>query len=225
MAEQLRIGDVLARLGGDEFGILAIDAGRRRRAVARPSACGCASKAISMSGNSAPTRSAPASASSHGPSRANHGEVISQADTACYMAKEHGRNRIHFFSERRRRDHPPARRDGMGTTGCAGWSTKTACCWTTRRCCRCRRRPAPSPHIELLIRLRDEEGQVVMPGAFLPAAERYGMVSLLDRWVIAPGDRQLRPIACQRAHARAMFGQPVGVDAGGRQASSTTCSS
>jgi len=43
---------------------------------------------------------------------------------------------------------------------------------------------AQDPHIELLIRLRDEDGRVVAPGAFLPAAERYGMMPALDRWVI-----------------------------------------
>jgi len=41
------------------------------------------------------------------------------------------------------------------------------------------------PHIELLLRLRDEDGRVVMPGAFLPAAERYGLMPQIDRWVIA----------------------------------------
>src|SRR3546814_19147865 len=35
-----------------------------------------------------------------------------------------------------------------------------------------------------LFRSRDEEGRVVPPGAFLPAAERYGMMPVLDRWVI-----------------------------------------
>jgi EAL domain-containing protein (putative c-di-GMP-specific phosphodiesterase class I) len=40
------------------------------------------------------------------------------------------------------------------------------------------------PHVELLIRLRDEDGRVILPGAFLPAAERYGLMPLLDRWVV-----------------------------------------
>jgi EAL domain-containing protein (putative c-di-GMP-specific phosphodiesterase class I) len=41
------------------------------------------------------------------------------------------------------------------------------------------------PYIELLLRLRDEDGRVVFPGAFIPAAERYGMMPQLDRWVIS----------------------------------------
>ena len=62
MAEQLRAGDMLARLGGDEFGILAHDAGSTTARRRWPSACARASRATSMSGSSAPTRSAPASA-------------------------------------------------------------------------------------------------------------------------------------------------------------------
>ena len=37
---------------------------------------------------------------------------------------------------------------------------------------------------ELLLRMRDEDGQIIAPGAFLPAAERYGLISEIDRWVI-----------------------------------------
>jgi PAS domain S-box-containing protein len=37
---------------------------------------------------------------------------------------------------------------------------------------------------ELLVRLRDRSGQLVMPGEFLPAAERFGIIHDLDRWVI-----------------------------------------
>src|SRR5690606_15936235 len=39
-------------------------------------------------------------------------------------------------------------------------------------------------HIEVLLRLRAEDGREVMPGAFLPAAERYGLMPAIDRWVV-----------------------------------------
>jgi EAL domain-containing protein (putative c-di-GMP-specific phosphodiesterase class I) len=39
-------------------------------------------------------------------------------------------------------------------------------------------------HFELLLRMRGENGQLVPPGLFIPAAERYGLMPLLDRWVI-----------------------------------------
>ena len=37
---------------------------------------------------------------------------------------------------------------------------------------------------ELLLRMRDEDGSIVPPGEFLPVAERYGLISEIDRWVI-----------------------------------------
>jgi EAL domain-containing protein (putative c-di-GMP-specific phosphodiesterase class I) len=39
-------------------------------------------------------------------------------------------------------------------------------------------------HFEVLLRLRDENGQILPPGNFIPAAERYGLMPSLDRWVI-----------------------------------------
>lgn len=40
-------------------------------------------------------------------------------------------------------------------------------------------------HFEVLLRLRDEQGQIISPAAFIPAAERYGIMPTVDRWVIA----------------------------------------
>jgi diguanylate cyclase (GGDEF)-like protein len=183
MADQLRIGDVLARLGGDEFGILAIDANRE----------GAQSLAerlrVRIEGHTYvwEQRSYMISASIGVVLMDHPGqtmrEVMSQADTACYMAKEHGRNRIHFFSEE---DDEITRRRGE-----MEWHHRLRWVLEENRLLLDYQEVLPlqgapaEPHIELLIRLRDEEGKVVMPGAFLPAAERYGMVSLLDRWVVA----------------------------------------
>jgi diguanylate cyclase (GGDEF)-like protein len=183
MADQLRIGDVLARLGGDEFGILAIDASRE----------GAQSLAerlrVRIEGHTYvwEQRSYMISASIGVVLMDHPGqtmrEVMSQADTACYMAKEHGRNRIHFFSEE---DDEITRRRGE-----MEWHHRLRWVLEENRLLLDYQEVLPlqgapaEPHIELLIRLRDEEGKVVMPGAFLPAAERYGMVSLLDRWVVA----------------------------------------
>lgn len=39
-------------------------------------------------------------------------------------------------------------------------------------------------HYELLIRMLGEEGEIIPPGEFLPAAERYNLMPLIDRWVV-----------------------------------------
>ncbi len=43
---------------------------------------------------------------------------------------------------------------------------------------------SPPTHIEILVRMVDEHGSLVMPGAFIPAAERYDLMGHVDRWVI-----------------------------------------
>ena len=47
-------------------------------------------------------------------------------------------------------------------------------------------------HGELLLRMRGEHGDLIPPGAFLPAAERYGLIHAVDRWVVR---RAIRMIA------------------------------
>jgi diguanylate cyclase (GGDEF)-like protein len=55
---------------------------------------------------------------------------------------------------------------------------------------------AAEPHVEVLLRLVDEEGTLFSPGSFLPAAERYHLMPAIDRWVIA---HTLALLATQRA--------------------------
>ena len=43
---------------------------------------------------------------------------------------------------------------------------------------------AGAGHIEILLRLHDEAGRIILPDSFIPAAERYGLMTSLDRWVV-----------------------------------------
>ncbi|NUS38654.1 MAG: EAL domain-containing protein [Lysobacter sp.] len=184
MAEQLRGGDILARLGGDEFGILAHDThvegaqalAERLRARIEGFVYVWQKQSYTIS-------------VSIGAVLLDHpgltlGEVLSQADAACYIAKDRGRNRVHFYSEQ---DADALRRRGE-----MEWANRLRWVVDEGRLLLHYQEVVPlqgqddgAPYIELLLRLRDEDGQVVFPGAFLPAAERYGMMPLLDRWVIA----------------------------------------
>jgi diguanylate cyclase (GGDEF)-like protein/PAS domain S-box-containing protein len=184
MGEVVRPGDVLARLGGDEFGVLLRD-------IDAASAVALAERLRTrIEGHiyAWEQRSYTISASI-GVVMLDHAgmtlrEVLAHADTACYMAKDHGRNRIHVFSER---DAETIRRRGD-----MEWASRLRWVIEEQRLLLdyqevlpLQARPPQDPHIELLVRLRDEDGRVVSPGAFLPAAERYGLVPLIDRWVIA----------------------------------------
>jgi len=183
MAEQLRGGDVLARLGGDEFGVLAQDTGvdgaqrlaERLRVAIEGYVYVWAQRSYTIS-----TSVGVVMLDRPGLTLA---EVLSEADAACYMAKDHGRNRIHFYSEQ---DDETIRRRGE-----MEWAHRLRQVLDENRLLLdyqevvpLQAHPGDDPHIELLLRLRDEDGRIVPPGAFLPAAERYGLMPLLDRWVI-----------------------------------------
>ena len=110
--------------------------------------------------------------------------LLAHADTACYMAKERGRNRVHLFSEddsetsKRRSEMEWAGRirEAIGEGRFILHFQELAPLWYGEQ--------AEGVHMELLIRLRDENGNMVPPGAFIPAAERFGLMPQLDRWVV-----------------------------------------
>ncbi|MGE5866211.1 MAG: diguanylate cyclase domain-containing protein, partial [Rhizobacter sp.] len=184
MREQLRGGDVLARLGGDEFGVLATNvhdiAGARHVAERlRERIDGY----VFVWEQRTYTISASIGAVMIDHPNANLKDLLAQADTACYMAKEGGRNRVHFYSAQD--DDTTRRQTEMEWANRLRWAVdegrlllKYQEVWPLAA------KSNGKPHIELLLRFRDEQGRMVPPGAFIPAAERYGLMPMIDRWVV-----------------------------------------
>ncbi len=118
-------------------------------------------------------------------------DALGAADSACYTAKESGRNRVHIYHAE---DLRIARRHGE-----MQWVARLRAALDEDRLTLYRQRILPlsedatEPHYEYLVRLLDEQGDVVLPGAFLPAAERYNLISQIDRWVIR---KVFETIAC-----------------------------
>ena len=175
--------DTLARLGGDEFGVLMehcpLKQARRVANVLREAveefrfAWDGKSFSIGVS-----IGLVPITADSEGMK-----EVLSAADTACYTAKDKGRNRIHVY---RVGDAELVRRRGE-----MQWVARINRAIEEDRFHLCFQPIVPvegdgegGDHYELLLRMRDEEGRSVRPGSFFPAAERYDLASKIDRWVI-----------------------------------------
>lgn len=110
--------------------------------------------------------------------------LMAYADTACYMAKERGRNRVHLFSEsdattsQRRTEMEWAGRirQGLADGRFVLHFQELVPLWAGD--------DAEGVHMEMLVRLRDGTGAIVPPGAFIPAAERFGLMPQLDRWVV-----------------------------------------
>ncbi|MGN6235267.1 MAG: bifunctional diguanylate cyclase/phosphodiesterase [Dyella sp.] len=185
MREQLGPHDVLARLGGDEFGVLLPNIGERATAEA---AAEQLRRRIDGYVFMWEQRTYSISASVGGvlidqPDGVHLHELFAQADTACYMAKEMGRNRVHFYSEHD--DETARRRSEMEWANRLRWAADEGRLLLTYQ----ELTPlAPADRggvrIELLLRFRDESGRLMVPGAFMPAAERYGLMPTIDRWVI-----------------------------------------
>jgi len=183
LAGQLRDQDTIGRLGGDEFGVILQDcepsgaikvAEKLRESTGefrflwqeKTFAIGVSIGVVFINDYFASTDA-----------------LLQAADEACYAAKEAGRNRIHVFKpnddtlEQRRgemrwvsRLHAALEEDrfrlyaqtirGLGPNA------------------------EPGLHYEVLLRMVDENGELVPPGSFIPAAERYGIMPSIDRWVV-----------------------------------------
>ena len=110
------------------------------------------------------------------------GEVLAQADTACYHAKSLGGNAIQIYEK----THPALRKinDEMQ------WVSTITKAFEAHRFILYRQQKvalsatSDKQHYEILLRLRGEDGTVISPGEFLPAAERYGLAPSFDRWVV-----------------------------------------
>jgi diguanylate cyclase (GGDEF)-like protein/PAS domain S-box-containing protein len=178
-------GTVLARLGGDEFGVLYLDldldeardrADHMREALSevrfvwhdRVFQVGASIGIVPVTQSSDSLEA-----------------LLAAADAACYVAKERGRNQIHVscpddqeVAARHREMRGPPRITSAFAENRFRLYTQVI---------RPIARDDDPQIVELLLRMVDEEGGIIEPGYFLPAAERYRMMLSVDQWVIHSG--------------------------------------
>ena len=183
MSFHIRNGDTLARLGGDEFGLLLENCSEEKgiqianallNAVASfQFYCGEKTHAIGISiGITIIDRNSFALM-----------EVLGQADSACYWAKDQGRQRFCVFKEN---DIQLATRRSE-----TGWVEKITAALKEDRFVlyhqtyqSLKDKDTTVLHLEILLRMLSEDGSIILPHHFFPAAERYNLVAEIDRWVI-----------------------------------------
>ena len=180
---RVRETDTLARLGGDEFGILlehcpieeASDTAEVLREVVKKFRFAWQDKVFEIGASIGVV-----------PITADSGsivDVMSAADSACYVAKDHGRNRIHVYQSE---DKALVQRHGemqwvqrvneaLGQDRFRLFFQKVLALSSDDR----------EQYGEILVRMVDEQGKMVLPMAFIPAAERYQLMPAIDRWVLS----------------------------------------
>lgn len=194
---RVRSNDTLARLGGDEFGLLLHDCGIDDAVTVANGLLKAVEHHAFVWGNSTFSVGASIGLVPVTPTFRRVTQVLQAADAACYAAKDQGRNRIHVYQED---DTLVAQRHGE-----MQWVARVKRALNDNRFFLEAQpivplqgdRPA-NRNYELLVRMRDESGRVVPPGAFLPAVERYNLSLRLDRWVITTA---LQWIATHRAQS------------------------
>jgi|GEM_PF-2770565 len=183
LREKMRDTDALARLGGDEFGILL----RRcplRRAVKIARTIVDLVKNFSFVWQSSVFELGVSIGVVEINARSvDLNQVLSAADIACYRAKERGRGRFHVYIEQDQMHRGRQRQ--------LGWVSRLKHAMDENRFVLYSQPIVPvmlqqqPNHFEILLRMVDEEGKTVLPGSFLVAAERYHVMDVIDRWVMA----------------------------------------
>ena len=183
LVNQVRAGDTIARLGGDEFGILLLDCTLEHAQHAAEKYCLAVSEHRFISDGRAFELGASIGVTTIDSDCGTIGDVQRAADLACYAAKDTGRNRVHLY---RQEDHIISRnqRDML-------WHVEIKDALETNRFL-LYGQPILALHSntrtkgmrEMLIRMIGRDGELVPPMAFIPAAERYGLMKAIDRYTI-----------------------------------------
>ncbi len=182
----LRATDTLARIGGDEFGVLlescppyfALQIAENLKNIIgdfhfvwdeKIFPIGVSIGLVNFGGNE--------------PQQYSCVDLLRIADSACYMAKDQGRNRIHVYQ--------PDDDAMVRQLGEIDWFTKISNALDEQRLVLYAQKiialagtQSYQQHVELLLRMIAKDGTVIPPMAFIPTAERYGLMPKIDRWVI-----------------------------------------
>ncbi|MFV1982352.1 MAG: EAL domain-containing protein [Thiohalomonadales bacterium] len=180
---QLRESDLVARLGGDEFGILLkncnldqakIIINKTKKAINdirfvwddKSFNIGLSVGIVRINKHSG-----------------NLYNILSAADTSCYVAKDEGRNRFHVYEHN---DDTLLKRQGemqwVHRINHALENDKFVLYFQTIEPLHTKNK---SIHIEILLRMLNDEGKIIPPMAFIPAAERYDLMTKIDHWVVS----------------------------------------
>jgi diguanylate cyclase (GGDEF)-like protein/PAS domain S-box-containing protein len=205
MQSRMRGSDTLARLGGDEFGVLLeacpLDQAVRianglREAVRdfrfiwqdKTFGIGVSAGLVTIDGMD------------------DVGRILANADATCYEAKSKGRDRVQVY--RPEHEHPGEQNADLHMVSEINHAFESGNFRLYRQKIIALDVDADAdfePHYEILVRMVDRSGSLVAPSGFMAAAERYNLLSSIERWVISSLveflHRQCESGAISREHA------------------------
>jgi diguanylate cyclase (GGDEF)-like protein/PAS domain S-box-containing protein len=202
LAERLRGTDTVARLGGDEFAILLPKGGRAEAeqvAEALLEAIGAERAARGPKGRERPISASIGVAPLSGMRDITADEALINADLAMYDAKEAGRNRFETYGG--------SRGGQAGIEARLEWVERIRTALEEDRFM-LHAQPVVDANsgeitqLELLVRMLGERDELIMPGSFLPVAERFGLVGDIDRWVVTRAIRMLGEQSLRGTHPK-----------------------
>jgi diguanylate cyclase (GGDEF)-like protein/PAS domain S-box-containing protein len=181
--ERVRDSDTVARVGGDEFAMLLAGCPLDKARQISDDVCQAVAAHQFAWQDRVFTIGVSVGLVEVGKDSGSAETVLSSADSACYVAKQRGRGHVHVYSAR---DEVLARERGeiqwlqrlqralkedefelyVQAIVAVGGSTHDG------------------PAAEVLLRMRDESGKSILPSSFLGSAERYQLMSHIDRWVV-----------------------------------------
>jgi len=108
-------------------------------------------------------------------------DLLAWADYSCHAAKLAGKNKIHLYTK-------DDQKDIIGLYDDIGWTRRIKQALEDDMfviaCQPIKNAEGETKHHEILLRMQDEEGNIIMPSGFIPPAERFGLMPSIDRWVI-----------------------------------------
>ncbi|MGD8886570.1 MAG: EAL domain-containing protein, partial [Gammaproteobacteria bacterium] len=203
--------DSLARIGGDEFAIIMRDVDEDSMFVAADRFRQVLDNyRFNFAGKTYKINTSVGVAAINGDTKSS-GEVLANADIACYIAKGKGRNQTHIFASENdqkaamdielgwsQRLHDALEQDqfvlfyqpivALADLNTQDLPEDAGALWS---------QIASQPttdnmyHYEVLLRLPDSRGELICPEAFLPTAERFNIMTAIDRWVIRRAIKEL----------------------------------
>lgn len=182
---------ILARLGGDEFGILLKDctlddAYKITESILqsidsyvfnwqdKSFSVSCSIGVVSVNQNSQSST-----------------QLFADADVACYTAKERGRHRVYFYDEDKHEDSLHSQ-DVLRATSLKQAMQEERLTLYAQPIADLSQANNTVHHFELLLRMLDENNQVISTGDLIVAAERFGLMGDIDRWVIDNAFKQIQ---------------------------------